>query len=140
MWWGITLVARASWPHSARSGIPPPDPRPLRSLHRGTALGLRALRGGMLHVRHEAGNSRVVLSFEGSLDGVTADALAATVSLTPPTATVVVNLCEAIFAGDGALARLAQALATTGRLVLFQGLRGRQKRVVERLKGAFHAP
>jgi len=94
----------------------------------------------MLHVRHEAGNKCVVLSFEGSLDGVSADALAATVALTPPTATVVVNLCEAIFAGDGALARLAQALAATGRAVLFQGLRGQQKRVVEHLKGAFHAP
>ena|SRR5258705_11201539 len=89
----------------------------------------------MLHVRHEAG-TRVVFSFEGSLDGLSADALAATVALAPSTATVVINLCEAIFAGDGALARLAQALAATGRLVLFQGLRGPQKRVVEQLKGA----
>jgi hypothetical protein len=94
----------------------------------------------MLHVRHEAGTSSVVFSFEGSFDGVSADALAATVALTPPTATVVIDLCEAIFAGDGALARLAQALAATGRLVLFQGLRGRQKRLVEKLKRALHAP
>jgi len=94
----------------------------------------------MLHVRHEAGTNHVVLSLEGSLDGVTADALAATVALTPPTATVVVDLCEAIFAGDVALARLAQALATTGRLVLFQGLRASQKRVVEQLKSALQAP
>jgi anti-anti-sigma regulatory factor len=94
----------------------------------------------MLHVRHEAGTSCVVLSLEGSLDGVTADALAATVALTPPTAKVVVNLCEAVFAGDVALARLARALATTGRLVLFEGLRGRQKRVVEQLKSALRAP
>jgi anti-anti-sigma regulatory factor len=93
----------------------------------------------MLHVRHEAGTNCVVLGLEGSLDGATADALAATASLTPPSATVVVDLCEAIFAGDVALERLAQALATTGRLVLFRGLRG-QKRMVEHLKGALHAP
>ena len=94
----------------------------------------------MLHVRHEAGSNRVVLSFEGSLDGVTADALAATVALTAPTATVVVNLCKTIFAGDGSLARLAQALATTDRLVLFQGLRRRQRRMLENLEGVLHAP
>src|SRR5213595_3802205 len=92
----------------------------------------------MLHVRHEAG-TRVVFSFEGSLDGLSADALAATVALTSPTATVVINLCEAIFAGDGALARLAQALAATGRLVLLQGLRGPHKRVVAKTQSRLSA-
>jgi len=103
-------------------------------------LDLRPERVGMLHVRHEAGSNRVVLSFEGPLDGVTADALVATVALTPPTATVVVNLCKVIFAGDGSLPRLAQALVATGRLVLFKGLSGRQKRAVEHLKRVLQPP
>jgi hypothetical protein len=81
----------------------------------------------MVHVRHETGSNRLVVGFEGLLNNTGVDSI---VRAVPAADMVVLNLGKATSIGDRVLVELADAMASTGRLVHFQGLRLHQERLL----------
>ncbi len=77
----------------------------------------------MLYVRHELHTNRIIVRVEGTLDELHARLLASTIEASPAS-TVVIDINEADFSSDAALASFVRRFSST-RHVSLRGLRPR---------------
>ncbi len=77
----------------------------------------------MLYVRHELHTNRIIVRLEGTLDELHARLLASTIEASPAS-TVAIDLTNAEFSSDAALATFVQLFSSTRRVSL-RGLRPR---------------
>jgi len=86
----------------------------------------------MLHVMHDAGDGRLLVRFEGSLDERGTDSVLSAVALMPVAVPVMLDLSGSTSISDGALARLSEVLKA--RDVRFHGLRLHHERLLESVR------